>query len=207
MFKLKTKIFFGKNCIKNIEKIGGEKAVIFSSNSMIKYGFTNEVINAIKMPYFLIKNIKPEPEERYIEKYVKILKKEEPDIIIAIGGGSVIDTAKAALYHYKKAKLITIPSTSGSGSEVTAASVLKRNGLKYSIVADYITPLYAFLDPRLPEKMPSWLVAYTGMDALSHAMEAYVSKFASPFSDIFAINAIKIIFSNLKMISFLYEKG
>ena len=198
MFKLKTKILFGKGCLSKLDAIEGKKAVIFSSNSMEKYGFLDEVLEHIKMPYALIKNIKPEPDEKNIENYVKILDKENADIIIAIGGGSVIDTAKASLFHYKNAKLIAIPSTSGSGSEVTGASVLKNEyGIKYSIVADYLIPEYAFLDARLPEKMNSRLAANTGMDALTHAIEAYVSKFASPFSDAFAIMSAKKIFHNL----------
>ncbi|MCD6572598.1 MAG: iron-containing alcohol dehydrogenase [Thermoplasmata archaeon] len=119
---------------------------------MIKYGFTQEVADTVDMPYFIMKDIKSEPEEKDIEKYVEILKREEPDAIIAIGGGSVIDTAKASLYHYKKAKLVAIPSTSGSGSEVTMAAVLAKNGVKYSLVADYIAPIIAILDSRLPEK-------------------------------------------------------
>ncbi len=196
MFRLKTKIIFGRESIKKLH-LEGEKAAIFSSNSMIKHGFTREVMDAIDMPFSIIKDIKSEPEERNIEKYVEILKKENVDTIIAIGGGSVIDTAKAALYHYKKAKLVAIPSTSGSGSEVTMASVLAKNGIKYSLVADYIAPVIAILDSRLPEKMPPKLAAYTGMDALSHAIESYVSNIASPFSQPFSMEAIKIIFENL----------
>ncbi len=196
MFQLKTKIVFGRESIKKLH-LKGRKAAIFSSNSMIKYGFTQEVADTIDMPYFIMKDIKSEPEEKDIEKYVEILKREEPDAIIAIGGGSVIDTAKASLYHYKKAKLVAIPSTSGSGSEVTMAAVLAKNGVKYSLVADYIAPIIAILDSRLPEKMPAKLVAYTGMDALAHAIESYVSNIASPFSQAFSIKAIKIIFENL----------
>ena len=198
MFKLKTKILFGEGCLSKLDAIEGKKALVFSSNSMERYGFLDELLEYIKMPYALIKNIKPEPDEKSIGNYVKILNKENADTIIAIGGGSVIDTAKASLYHYKKAKLIAIPSTSGSGSEVTGASVLKNKyGMKYSIVADYLIPEYAFLDARLPEKMDGKLAANTGMDALSHALEAYVSKIASPFSDAFAIMSAKKIFNNL----------
>ncbi|KAA0006733.1 MAG: iron-containing alcohol dehydrogenase [Thermoplasmata archaeon] len=195
-FFIKTKIIFGRDSIERLSA-DGEKAVIFSSNSMLKYGFTNEVIDAINMSYFLIKDIKPEPEEKEIGKYVEVLEKQKPDVIVAIGGGSVIDTAKAALYHYKKAKLVAIPSTSGSGSEVTMASVISKNGLKYSIFAKHIAPSLAILDPRLPEKMPSSLAAITGMDALTHAIESYVSRISSPFSKAYSIKAIKDIFEYL----------
>ncbi len=198
MFKLNTVIHHGNDCLKELNEIKKRKAVIFSSNSMKRYGFTDEVANNLNMDSVIINGVKAEPELQEIKKYVKILEEEKPDIIVAIGGGSVIDTAKAALYEYKDAMLVAIPSTSGSGSEVTAASVIKENRMKRSIVATYIQPSHAFLDPRLPEKMPPELTANTGMDALSHALESLVSPLASPFSDSFAIKAAKLIFENLE---------
>ncbi|MCD6513042.1 MAG: iron-containing alcohol dehydrogenase [Thermoplasmata archaeon] len=198
MFKLNTVLHHGRGCLDELKELEGNKAVIFASNSMRKYGFVDEVLSNLSMESVVIDGVKAEPEAEEITKYVNILHEERPDIIVSIGGGSVIDTSKAALYDYKNATLIAIPSTSGSGSEVTAASVIKENGMKKSIVAPYLQPSHAFLDPRLPEKMPSQLAANTGMDALSHALEALVSPLSSPFSDSFAMRAAKIIFENIE---------
>ncbi len=149
----------------------------------------------------------------------KMMQEFEPDWIIAVGGGSPIDAAKAmwAFYEYPdtsfedlitpfnfpklrtKAKFVAIPSTSGTATEVTAFSVITdyAKGIKYPL-ADYeITPDIAIVDPALAMTMPKTLTAYTGMDALTHAVEAYVSILNSPFTDPLAIKAIQMVFEYL----------
>ena len=143
----------------------------------------------------------------------------EPDWIVAMGGGSPIDAARAmwVFYEYpdtsfedlitpfsfpelrQKAKFLAIPSTSGTATEVTAFSVITdyQKGIKYPLSDFNITPDVAVVDPALAEKMPQYLTAYTGMDALTHAIEAYVSTLNSPFTDPLAIKAIQMVDSYL----------
>jgi alcohol dehydrogenase class IV len=146
----------------------------------------------------------------------------KPDLLIALGGGSVIDTTKALKVFYDapelnfeeiafmdrfskpkpvpklKTKLIAIPSTSGAGSEVSGASVLKKGGIKYNIVTPEIAPDVAILDPRLPMTMPREVARNSGLDVLVHGIEAYTTKVANDFSDAMAIRAIKTVFSYLE---------
>ena len=152
-------------------------------------------------------------------KGAAIMREFEPDWIVAMGGGSPIDAAKAmwVFYEYpdctfeqlitpfsfpelrQKAKFIAIPSTSGTATEVTAFSVITdySKGIKYPLADFNITPDIAIVDPDLAETMPAKLVAYTGMDALTHAIEAYVSTLNSPFTDPLAIKAIQMVNEHL----------
>ena len=147
------------------------------------------------------------------------MRKFEPDWIISMGGGSPIDAAKAmwAFYEYpdttfedlcipfnfptlrQKAKFLAIPSTSGTATEVTAFSVITdyAKGIKYPLADFNITPDIAVVDPELAETMPAKLTAHTGMDALTHAVEAYVSTLNGPFTDPLALKAIKMVFDYL----------
>lgn len=147
------------------------------------------------------------------------MREFQPDWIVAIGGGSPIDAAKAMWIKYenpditfeamckvfglpklrKKARFCAVSSTSGTATEVTAFSVITdyKKGIKYPLADFEITPDVAIVDPALPEKMPKKLVATTGMDALTHAIEAYVSTVHSPFTDAPAIHAIEMIQKNL----------
>ena len=147
------------------------------------------------------------------------MREFEPDWIIAMGGGSPIDAAKAmwAFYEYpdtkfedlitpfafptlrQKAKFLAIPSTSGTATEVTAFSVITdyQKGIKYPLADFNITPDIAIVDPDLAETMPAKLTAHTGMDALTHAIEAYVSTLNSPFTDPLALKAIEMVFTYL----------
>jgi len=219
-FSIPTKIIFGEYSLTHLKKLDGYKALIFSSSSMKKHGFLDEVVSYLKVKKMeTIIGIPPEPEYDVVTDYTNKARELKPDIIIAIGGGSVIDVAKAVKIFYEfpeyelgmppekiphlHTTLIAIPSTSGAGSEVSAASVLKKNGIKHAIVSSEIIPNYAILDARLPQKMPAEVARDTGIDAFVHAMEAYVSKLASPFSDGIALKALKEIKENF----FLSLKG
>jgi len=152
-------------------------------------------------------------------KGAEAMRRFEPDWIISMGGGSPIDAAKAmwAFYEYpettfedlvipfnfptlrQKAKFLAIPSTSGTATEVTAFSVITdyQKGIKYPLADFNITPDVAIVDPKLAETMPPVLTAHTGMDALTHAVEAYVSTLHSPFTDPLALKAIEMVFDYL----------
>ena len=199
-----------------------KKAFVCSDPDLIKFGVTKKVTDVLDnagLAYEIYSNIKPNPTIENVQTGVAAFKKSGADYLIAIGGGSPIDAAKAMWIFYEhpdftfeeaakpfnlpemrnKAHFIAISTTSGTATEVTSFSVITDNetGIKYPI-ADYnITPDVAILDTTLVEKMPQKLVANTGMDALTHALEAYVSTVANPFTDALAMRSIEMIVKNL----------
>ncbi|WP_456365639.1 iron-containing alcohol dehydrogenase [Thermococcus sp.] len=224
MFWLKTKIIEGEGSLKVLsrEVRGYERVLILASNSMKRHGFLKEAEEYAReagAEVFSILGVPPEPSVETVEELLPKVREEfRPDALVALGGGSVIDTAKALKVFYDapelsfdeiafidrfskpkpvpklRTPLIAVPSTSGAGSEVSAAAVLKRGGVKYNIVSPEIAPEAAILDPRLPETMPPEVVRNSGLDVLVHGVEAYTTKVANPFSDAMAIKAIKTVF-------------
>ena len=168
----------------------------------------------------LFEGVEPDPSVETVMKGAAVMQQFQPDWIVAMGGGSPIDAAKAmwAFYEYPditfedlitpfsfptlrtKAKFCAIPSTSGTATEVTAFAVITdyAKGIKYPLADFNITPDVAIVDPELAETMPKKLVAHTGMDAMTHAIEAYVSTLHCNYTDPLALHAIKMIHNNLK---------
>lgn len=222
-FTLPRDIYYGKGCLEQIKHIDGKKAIlVLGGGSMKKFGFVDKVLNYLKeanIETILFENVEPDPSVETVMNGAKAMREFEPDWIIAMGGGSPIDAAKAmwAFYEYPdisfddliipfnfptlrtKAKFLAIPSTSGTATEVTAFSVITdyAKGIKYPLADFNITPDIAIVDPELAETMPATLTAHTGMDALTHAVEAYVSTLNSPFTDPLAIKAIQMVFEYL----------
>lgn len=189
---------------------------------MKRFGFLDKVVANLKeagMEVELFENVEPDPSVETVMRGAEAMRKFEPDWIVAMGGGSPIDAAKAmwAFYEYPdvtfedlcipfnfpklrtKAKFLAIPSTSGTATEVTAFSVITdyAKGIKYPLADFEITPDVAVVDPDLAETMPPKLVAHTGMDALTHAIEAYVSTLHGPFTDPLALQAIEMVLDYL----------
>lgn len=222
-FTLPRDVYYGKNSLETLKTIKGKRAIIVvGGGSMRKFGFLQKVKDYLKeagIETRLFENVEPDPSVETVMKGAKAMTEFNPDWIIAIGGGSPIDAAKAmwAFYEYPdttfeqlcipfnfpelrtKAKFLAIPSTSGTATEVTAFSVITnyQNGIKYPLADFNITPDIAIVDPALAETMPPKLVAHTGMDALTHAIEAYVSTLNSPFTDPLAIKAIQMVIKYL----------
>jgi len=222
-FTLPRDMYYGKGALEELKNLDGKKAIIVTGgSSMRKGGFlkkTEDYLKAAGMEVALFEGVEPDPSVETVMKGAQAMTDFQPDWIVAIGGGSPIDAAKAmwAFYEYPdttfetlctpfsfpklrtKAKFCAIPSTSGTATEVTAFSVITdyAKGIKYPL-ADYeITPDVAIVDPELVETLPAKQVAYTGMDALTHAVEAYVSTLNSPFTDPLAIKAIEMVFDYL----------
>ncbi|OON90905.1 MAG: butanol dehydrogenase [Epulopiscium sp. Nele67-Bin002] len=223
-FTLPRDLYYGKDSIDILKTIKGKRAiVVVGGGSMRRFGFLDKVVNNLKeagMEVELFENVEPDPSVETVMRGAEQMRKFEPDWIVSIGGGSPIDAAKAMWIFYEypdftfeeaivpfglpelrqKAKFIAIPSTSGTATEVTAFSVITdyEKGIKYPLADFNITPDIAIVDPTLAETMPAKLTAHTGMDALTHAIEAYVSTANSPFTDPLAIKAIQMVFENIE---------
>ena len=222
-FTLPRDMYYGKGSLEQLKNLKGKKAIIvLGGGSMRRFGFVDKVEAYLKeagIETQLFENVEPDPSVETVMKGAAQMREFEPDWIIAMGGGSPIDAAKAmwVFYEYpettfeeiiqpfsfpelrQKAKFLAIPSTSGTATEVTAFSVITdyAKGIKYPLADFNITPDVAIVDPDLAETMPPKLVAHTGMDALTHAIEAYVSTLNSPFTDPLAIKAIQMVIEYL----------
>ena len=218
-FTLPRDLYHGKGSIAELRNLKGKKAiVVVGGGSMKKFGFLDKVVENLEaagMKVKLFEGVEPDPSVETVMKGAQAMREFEPDWIVSIGGGSPIDAAKAmwAFYEYPettfealcipfnfptlrtKAKFCAIPSTSGTATEVTAFSVITdyAKGIKYPLADFNITPDVAIIDPDLAETMPKKLTAHTGMDAMTHAVEAYVSTLHCDFTDPLALHAIKMI--------------
>ena len=222
-FTLPRDIYYGKDSLEVLKTIKGKRAIlVIGGGAMKRAGFVDKIIGYLKeagIETKLFEGVEPDPSVETVMKGAAAMREFEPDLIVALGGGSPIDAAKAmwVFYEYpdttfeeiiqpfsfpelrKKAKFIAISSTSGTATEVTAFSVITdyAKGIKYPLADFNITPDIAIVDPALVATLPPHLVAHTGMDALTHAIEAYVSTLNSPFTDPLAIKAIQMVNEHL----------
>ena len=212
-FSIKPKVYFGNDSIEVISKLKGTKALIVTDPFMIKIGFVDKIQGLLRkanIEYSVFSEVQPDPPIEIINLGIKHTLKFLPDIVIALGGGSAIDVAKGICVFSsgiiratdktkEKPLFVAIPTTSGTGSEVTAFSVVtdKKNNRKYPLYDISLTPDISILDVQLVKSVPKEIVADTGMDVLTHAIEAYVSKNASDYSDALAEKAIRLVFKYL----------
>lgn len=222
-FTLPRDLYFGKGSMEVLKELQGKKAtVVVGGGSMKRFGFLDTVLNYLKeagLETQLIEGIEPDPSVETVLSGAKKMQEFQPDWIVSIGGGSPIDAAKAMWVFYEhpeakfediakpfnipklrnKARFVAIPSTSGTATEVTAFSVITdyKVGIKYPLADFEITPDIAILDPEIAYKMPQTLTAYTGLDALTHATEAFTASLASDFSNPLALQSIKMIKANI----------
>ena len=222
-FTLPRDLYHGKGSIEVLKTLKGKKAMVcVGGGSMKRFGFLDRIVAYLEeagMEVALIEGIEPDPSVDTVMAGAEKMLEFEPDWIVAVGGGSPIDAAKAMWVKYeypeitfeemckvfgmpelrKKAHFVAIPSTSGTATEVTAFSVITdyTKGIKYPLADFEITPDIAIVDPDLAETMPQKLVAHTGMDAMTHAVEAYVSTANCDFTDPLALHAIKMVKNDL----------
>jgi alcohol dehydrogenase class IV len=222
-FTLPRDLYHGKGSLESLKTLKGKKAiVVVGGGSMKRFGFLDRTVSYLKeagMEVQLFEGVEPDPSVETVMKGAEAMRAFGPDWIVSIGGGSPIDAAKAmwAFYEYPnitfesltipfnfptlrtKAKFCAIPSTSGTATEVTAFSVITdyAKGVKYPLADFNITPDVAIVDPDLALTMPQKLTAHTGMDAITHGIEAYVSTLHCDYTDPLALHAIKMIGENV----------
>ena len=218
-FTLPRDLYHGKGAIDALKNFKGKRAIVcVGGGSMKRFGFLDRICNNLKeagMEVQLFEGIEPDPSVETVMKGAEAMLQFQPDWIVAVGGGSPIDAAKAMWIKYEypettfeqmcvvfgipelrhKAHFCAISSTSGTATEVTAFSIITdySKGIKYPIADFQITPDVAIVDPDLAETMPQKLVAHTGMDAITHAIEAYVSTAHTDYTDPLALHATKMI--------------
>ena len=223
-FTLPRDLYHGKGTLENLKTLEGKKAfLVVGGGSMKRFGFLDKAVGYLKdagMEVALFEGVESDPSVDTVLRGAKAMQVFAPDWIVAMGGGSPIDAAQAMWVFYEypdtkfedlctpfsfpklrtKAKFCAVPSTSGTATEVTAFSIITDNekGIKYPLADFNITPDIAIVDSALAETMPKKLVAHTGMDAMTHAIEAYVSTLHCNYTDAVALHAIKMIHKELK---------
>ncbi len=239
-FKVPPKIYFEYNAIQYLEKMPDiSRAFIVTDEMMVKLGNVDKILHYLRRrsEYChaeIFSDVEPDPSVDTIMRGVEMMRSFQPDVIIALGGGSAMDAAKGMwlfyehpessfeglrqkffdirkrTYHFPKlgtkAKMVAVPTTSGTGSEVTSFAVItdKKQNIKYPL-ADYeLTPDVAIVDPQFVLSVPKSVTADTGLDVLTHAIEAYVSVLASDYTDGLALQAIRLVFKYLKR---AYDNG
>ena len=212
-------ISFGQGALEFLQDIPGKKVFIVTDPGIVKFKIIDillEKLKKFKKNFKIFDQVEPDPKEETVIKGAEICKEYEPDLIIGLGGGSSIDTAKAILFLYekpelnlddvnpfnkfgfKKAKLLAIPTTSGTGAETTWALIITRkmedgSDFKLELANRELVPSYAIVDPIFSKTMPPEITASTGFDALAHVWEGIISLFKNDFSDGLAIKAIDLI--------------
>ncbi|RGY95846.1 iron-containing alcohol dehydrogenase [Clostridium sp. AM58-1XD] len=218
-FTLPRDLYHGKDALEALKTLNGKKAVVVvGGGSMKRFGFLDKVVSYLQeagMEVKLFEGVEPDPSVETVMKGAEVMREFGPDWIVSIGGGSPIDAAKAMWVFYEypettfedlitpfsfptlrtKARFCAIPSTSGTATEVTAFAVITdyNKGIKYPLADFNITPDVAIVDPSLAETMPKKLTAHTGMDAFTHATEAYVSTLHCEYTDPLALHSLKMI--------------
>lgn len=224
VFKSPSKIYYGRDSFSTVGKEArdfGKKALIISDKIMDSLGYVgdlNSYLSRQEIESAIYLGVESEPKDTYVEEALGIFKKESCDLVISLGGGSCIDTAKAVavlaknggnlndytanknIPIYSTISHIAIPTTAGTGSEVTDVTVITntKTNVKMMVKNPAFLPTIAIVDPILTTSTPKNVTAATGIDALSHAIEAYLSKKAHPMTDTFALSAMKLITKNIR---------
>lgn len=222
-FTVPRQTFHGPGSLENLKELKGKKAVIVTGGgSMKRFGFLEKSMALLAdagIATAVLEGVEADPSVETVMRGVEFFNRENPDLIIGLGGCSAIDAAKAMWVFYEypnatfeeitqpftiqplrnKARFVAIPSTSGTGTQATCVAVITdtKKGIKYPLVSYELCPDIAIVDGELAVSMPANVTADTGMDALSHDVEAFVAALASPYTDALALDSVRSIFDNL----------
>ncbi len=227
LFDFRTTIEFGcgksEKIGEKIYKLGARKVLIVTDAQLMKLGLLEHMIKNLEeygISYEIYDSVLPNPRAQQVDECAKVYQKKHCEMLVAVGGGSVMDVAKGAavvaanggeIMDYlllrkdrmrqctqQPEKLIAVPTTSGTGSEVSECIVITdKNEKKDLMLAPELAPEYAVVDPRLTYGVPAHITAMTGLDVLGHAVESYVSKNENKIAELFALEAIRLTFENL----------
>ena len=223
-YELPTKIEFGvgvsERVAERVEGCGGSRVLLVVDPGVLDAGVADKIVDTLEnasMPYVLFSDIEPEPEARSIVDGVELARSEGCDAVVGVGGGSALDSAKAIAVMLENeghirdyagqnlvpnpgVPIIALPTTAGTGSEVTIWSVIseKEEKVKYGVGSPYMTATVAMCDPELTLTLPPHITASTGMDALAHALESYVNKTTQPISEALSIRAMELVARSLR---------
>ncbi|MDQ0242502.1 alcohol dehydrogenase class IV [Bacillus fengqiuensis] len=223
-FTIPRDVYYGEGSLEVLKTLEGKKAtIVIGGQSIKKSGYLNKIESYLQEAGFetqLIEGVENDPSVQTVQNGAKTMEEFQPDWIIGVGGGSPIDAAKAMwiLYEYpeltfedikapnplpilrNKARFAAISTTSGTGTDVSPFSVItdREKDVKYPVFGYEITPDIAIVDPELTYSMPPNIVAYTGMDTITHGIEAYVSTMHNPFTDPLAMQSIKMVVDNIE---------
>ncbi|KEH90882.1 alcohol dehydrogenase [Clostridium novyi A str. BKT29909] len=210
-FSVKPEVYFNEGSIKYLKTLKIDKALIVTDDMMVQVGVVDKVAEVLKSncnEYKVFSKVKPDPPVEIVAMGVKVMTSFNPDVVIALGGGSSIDAAKSIIIFaanmmnkigtsYKKPLFIAVPTTSGTGSEVTNFSVITVEDKKFPIITNELIPDVAIVDADFVKTAPPKITADTAIDALTHAIEAYVSTKASDYTDALSEKSVKLIFKYL----------
>ncbi|CQD20628.1 bifunctional acetaldehyde-CoA/alcohol dehydrogenase [Mycobacterium europaeum] len=225
-FRVPSNTYFNEGALDNLRELDTETVVVITDALTEERGVVEALRRKLRAQHVQVfSEVTPEPDEATIRRGVALLQRVQPDLLIAVGGGSVLDAGKAIRLFYEhpeksldeltmpfldprkrvadypvdrhRVQLVAVPTTSGTGSEVSPAAVLTVRGKKETLVDYSLVPDLAIVDPVLTSSMPQQLTADTGIDALTHALEACVSIFASPYTDALCAQAARLIFDAL----------
>ena len=198
-FVCSTRLYFGENALQALESLGAKRVFLVTDPFFTKNGTVEQIVSHLPDAQVQIfEQIRGEPTLSLVAEGVRRLHETEADTVLALGGGSAIDCAKGILsLSQSAARLIAIPTTSGTGSEVTSFAILTHEGVKHPLIEENIRPQAAILDDSLLRGLPRGLIADAGMDVLAHCLEAIAAKNASAFTTAFASAAFRMVLERL----------
>ena len=197
-FTLGTRLCFGENALDRLRALDAQRVLLITDKFFAENGTAERLAALCGAQTRIFAEVQPDPPLELVARGVAVLRELQPDVLLALGGGSALDCAKGIRsLSGSQAMLVAVPTTSGTGSEVTSFAILTHDGVKHPLVEDGLRPALAILDASLLDKLPAGLVADAGMDALSHCLEAVAAKNASAFSDALAHAAARCIFADL----------